>query len=179
MASAASQNLSNDTRNAIIDNYNCYALGIDNKDWAMVRNCFADEVMLDYGDLSAPGGDIDSPQSADNWVAILQGAINGFDMTQHIISNHRFEMRGSEVVCCAYLSADHIFLAADDTAINDDTAISDDCVVRVVGEYTNVYRVVGQVAKIVRSALKVKYSTGNTNLFSLAQERAAAQEHAG
>ena len=41
------------TRNALIDSYNQYAQGLDTKDWPMVRDCFADEVLIDYGDLSA------------------------------------------------------------------------------------------------------------------------------
>ncbi len=44
-------------RNALIDKYNNYAQGLDSKDWPLVRACFADEVLIDYGSMSDPTSD--------------------------------------------------------------------------------------------------------------------------
>ena len=50
-------------RNALIDNYNNYAQGLDSKDWPLVRACFADKVFIDYGSISAATGDPACPSS--------------------------------------------------------------------------------------------------------------------
>ena len=82
--------ISAEQRFAIIDIYNAYAEGIDSKNWALVRSCFADEVYLEYGDLSASIGGPDAPCKADDWLLALQRVINSFDLTRHTITNHPF-----------------------------------------------------------------------------------------
>lgn len=158
-------------RNALIDCYNNYALGVDTKNWPLVRSCFADEVSLDYGELSDSTGGSNVLRSSDDWVAILQGAINGFDITRHAITNHRITVDGDNAVCIAYLDADHIILA--DSGINIITPLD---VVKLVGEYTNEYRLIDGLWKIVKSHLRADWISGNYDLFEKAQARAAAAE---
>ena len=160
-------------RNALIDNFNNYAQGLDSKDWPLVRACFADQVFIDYGSISAPTGDPAVPRAADDWLKNLQGVINGFDITRHTITNHRVTIEESRVSCTAYLMADHVIFADPEV-----TAISADDVVQVVGEYTNYYEQVGDSWKICRSELVVNYSSGNLQLFVTAAERVAAQQSA-
>ena len=74
----------------------------------MVRDCFADQVFIDYGSISDPTGSPDVGRDADEWLKVLQGVINGFDITRHAISNHRVTISDGVVNCRAYLSADHI-----------------------------------------------------------------------
>ena len=75
-----SDNIRNiEIRNALIDNYNNYAQGLDSKNWEMVRSCFCDEVIIDYGDISAPSGDPALPRRADEWLKHLQSVITKFD----------------------------------------------------------------------------------------------------
>ena len=62
-----------------IASYNAYAEGLDEKNWEKVRNCFADEVFIDYGVIVDPDGDPRVPKKADDWVAQLQKNIGGFD----------------------------------------------------------------------------------------------------
>jgi len=69
-------------RFGIIDVYNAYAEGVDTKNWTLVRSCFADEVLLDYGSVNPASGDPGKPRPADDWIPVLQGVINGFDVTQ-------------------------------------------------------------------------------------------------
>lgn len=158
------------TRNALIDNYNQYAQGLDTKDWLMVRDCFADEVLIDYGDLSSATGDAAVPRQADDWVKHLQSVINGFDITQHIITNHRCDISDTEVNCRAYLSADHVIFADTDIPI-----VLDDDVITVVGEYNNHYVEIDGDWKICKSELKVHWSHGNAELFVMATQRALEQ----
>ena len=157
-------------RNALIDNYNAYAEGLDSKNWPMVRACFADEVMIDYGSISAATGDPEVPRRAEDWMKHLQGVINGFDITRHCITNHRITLSDQEVSCRAYLCADHVIFANPELPI-----VSDQEVVTVVGEYTNSYTRIDGQWKICKSELVVNWSSGNVALFGTAMERAIAQ----
>ena len=155
-------------RNALIENYNNYAEGLDSKNWPMVRACFADEVVIDYGSISAATGDPDVPRPADDWMKHLQSVINGFDITRHTITNHRVSILENEISCRAYLTADHVVFSNPEMPI-----VGDEDVVTVVGEYTNHYRQVEGSWKICRSALVVNWSRGNVALFATATERSA------
>lgn len=157
-------------RNALIDSYNNYAEGLDSKNWPLVRACFADEVLIDYGSLSAASGDPAIPRRADDWMGYLQGVINGFDITRHTITNHRVAISDTHVSCRAYLIADHVLfpnLAMPVVGPQD--------VVTVVGEYTNHYRQIDGAWKICKSELAVNWSHGNIALFTAATERALKQ----
>ena len=155
-------------RDALIENYNNYAEGLDSKNWPLVRSCFADEVLIDYGELSAASGSADVPRPADNWLGYLQGVINGFDITRHAISNHRFTISDGVVSCRAYLTADHvIFPDPSNPHIGPENNVT------VVGEYTNTYGEFDGVWKIIKSQLVVNYSYGNWSLFEQAGMRLA------
>jgi hypothetical protein len=155
-------------RNALIDSYNNYAIGVDTKNWPLVRSCFADEVSLDYGELSDATVGTNSPCSSDDWVAILQVSINGFDITRHTMSNYRTTIDGDTAACIVYIDADHIILS--DPAVND---ITPQEIVKLVGEYTNGYKLINGQWKIVTSHLRVDWTIGNYGLFEQAQARAA------
>ena len=146
-------------RNALIDNYNAYAQGLDSKDWALVRSCFADEIYLDYGTLNPDWGDPSLPRDADDWLEVLQGVINGFDIPRHTITNHRVVVDGDAVSCRAYLIADHVKFR--DPAV---PFVGPEDVVTVVGEYTNVYTRQRDSWKIQRSQLVVNWTSGNPAL---------------
>lgn len=157
-------------RNALIDSYSNYAEGLDSKNWPMVRACFADEVVIDYGAMSASTGAPDEPRKADDWMLYLKGVINGFDITRHLISNHRVTITDDEISCRAYLAADHVIFADPAMPI----ARPED-IVTVVGEYNNHYAEIGGQWKIVKSALEVHYSHGNMGLFVESAKRVAEQ----
>lgn len=154
---------------ALIRNYNEYAQGLDSKDWQLVRNCFADQVYIDYGNISAPTGDPAVPREADDWLKILQSVINGFDITRHTITNHRVNMTDGQVSCMAYLIADHVIFADPEVPL-----VGDQDVVTVVGEYTNWYEKTGDSWKICKSQLVVNWSSGNIALLAEANKRAAS-----
>ena len=155
-------------RNALIDNYNSYAEGLDSKNWPMVRACFADELLIDYGSISAATGGPDVPRRAEDWMKHLKSVINGFDITRHAITNHRISISQSEISCRAYLSADHVLFSNPEMPI-----VGDEEVVTVVGEYTNHYKQIEGSWKICRSALVVNWTRGNVELFAAAIERSA------
>jgi|TARA_B110000503_G_scaffold22889_2_gene35645 hypothetical protein len=159
-------------RDALIDNYNNYAEGLDSKNWAMVRACFADEVLIDYGAISAPTGAPEIPRRADDWLKNLQAVINGFDITRHTITNHRFLISGDQIRCRAYLRADHVIFVN-----SEKPAVQPEEVVTVVGEYTNHYAQIEGQWQICKSELIVNWTEGNLNLLAIAGERAMAQSN--
>jgi hypothetical protein len=160
-------------KNALIDNYNAYAQGLDSKDWGMVRGCFADKVYFDYGIVSEATGGPDVAISSDDWMLVLQSVINGFDITRHTITNHRFQIDDEVVRCQAYLMADHVIFSNPES-----THLGDQEVMTVVGEYTNEYHKTEAGWKICRSKLVMNYTTGNMGLMAIAGERVAAQADA-
>jgi len=157
-------------REALVANYNNYAEGLDSKNWPLVRSCFADEVLIDYGPLSAPSGAHDVPRKADDWLGYLQGVINGFDITRHAITNHRFVISDEVISCRAYLSADHILYPEP-----GNPHIGPDDNITVVGEYNNTYGEFDGVWKIIKSELVVNYNYGNLGLFERAAMRVMEQ----
>ena len=156
---------------AIAQAYSNYAEGLDSKNWPLVRRCFADEIYLDYGPMIDPGGSPDQPRAADDWMKMLQGVINGFDVTRHTITNHRFSFDGDSITCRAYLIADHVIFADPEVPL-----AGPEDVATVIGEYTNTYRRDSDGWKIHRSRLVIHYSTGNGDLFVTAAQRVAEQQ---
>ena len=156
-------------REALRDSYNRYAQGIDEKDWPLVRSCFADQIALNYTALGHSAGESGGTTPADEWVGVLRGVIEGFDITQHRITNHRFEISDELVRCRAYLSADHIIFPDPESK----ELGPQDCVT-VVGQYSNEYQLIGGSWKICRSALAHHYTTGNPGLMKVALARVAA-----
>ena len=101
-------------------------------------------------------------------MSALQSVINGFDVTRHAITNHRFRAIAEGIECRAYFNAEHIIF--NDPEINH---VTDDESVFVIGEYTNVYCQSDSGWKISQSRLVTEYSKGNVGLFAVAGERAA------
>src|SRR6056297_398395 len=98
-------------RNAMVDNYNNYAEGLDSKNWDLVRSCFASEFFIDYGAISAASGDPSVVRKLEDWMQHLQAVINSFDVTRHTITNHRVVISAKQLSCRAYLVADHVRFA--------------------------------------------------------------------
>jgi hypothetical protein len=83
-----------------------YGAGIDRRDWAMYRSCFADVVNIDFSSFShqpAPA----TPMSADDFVGTVRSLIEGFESTQHLIANHAIDVDGDEGRYTAYIQAQH------------------------------------------------------------------------
>lgn len=88
-------------RSEIIELFNRYAAGVDGRDAALYRSCFSDRV-----DIHTSGTDMEQG-AAEEWVDLVLRAVGVFEVTQHVITNHRIELDGDVASCVAYLRAQH------------------------------------------------------------------------
>jgi SnoaL-like domain len=82
-----------------------YAMGVDQRDWAMFGNCFTDPVHVEFG-LSGLVADL----GRDELVSLVRGAIGGFTATQHLSPNHVIDFSDTDpdrARCHSYMYAQH------------------------------------------------------------------------
>lgn len=91
-------------RAEIIDITLRYARGLDLKDWAMFRSCFADEIDADFTSFN---GLPPARVRAEDNVAFARENVQGLT-TQHVSTNHAVEFEGDDAAnCIAYMVAQH------------------------------------------------------------------------
>jgi 3-phenylpropionate/cinnamic acid dioxygenase small subunit len=82
-----------------------YAFGLDNRDWALWRSIFLDEVVIDMSDFEP-----DPPPRLlpiDKHVRAVERMFAHFDATQHFIGSHRYDIDGDRAVITAHMRAEH------------------------------------------------------------------------
>jgi len=92
-------------QHAIIQIVNQMAFSADNRDWTTCRQCFANNVMVDY--TSMAGGD-PATIPADALIESWEGLLPGFDATQHLLGSHIVSMNEQGATCLAHFQATHI-----------------------------------------------------------------------
>lgn len=75
-----------------------YATGIDSKDWALFRTCWADEVDIDYGELG-------TFTDADAFTTLMEQIHGGMGQTYHRISNIVVDVRADRATARCYVHA--------------------------------------------------------------------------
>ena len=71
-----------------------YAMGLDTRDWALLRSIFTDEIHMDFESYSgAPGNTL----SADAWIAGTRVLFTGLDSSQHVMTNPVVEVDGGGI----------------------------------------------------------------------------------
>ena len=144
-------------RAEISDVFHRYALGVDTRDWKLFRSCFTDDVEADFTSIW-PGLVV---KGADEWVARAEALIEGFDATQHIITNHTHDIRGDQAHCTSYLHAQHVCK----NHLGDDENV-------IAGYYTYDMVRTDEGWKIKKYSLTVTWATGNGGVWKIAGERA-------
>ena len=90
-----------------------YAFAIDDRDWAALRQVFTDEVEIDFG-----LGEENVFRTGDAFVAGSRAALERLDATQHIFSNHLFEVDGDRATGRFYMYAQHLKSGAEGGALH-------------------------------------------------------------
>ena len=92
-------------RQALQDVMLRYAAGVDERDMAMYRSCFADDVeVLDFGPEPING--------AEAWVAFVADALIAYGATQHMLGPQLAEIDGDEARTRSDVQALHYFADA-------------------------------------------------------------------
>jgi 3-phenylpropionate/cinnamic acid dioxygenase small subunit len=146
-------------RQDIIDSILRYASGIDMRNWALYRQCFTDEVEVDFTSWS---GGTPRKLSADDWVAGVRSTLAGFDATQHTLTNFVIDLRGDEATAVVYMSAQHYL----PNSMGDSTLL-------IGGYYTHELVRAATDWKIRKARLTVTWTVGNRHVFELARQRVA------
>jgi hypothetical protein len=154
-------------RRDIIDLTLRYAAGIDRRDWAMLRSCFADVFELDTASWS---GTPLTSRSADEFVAGVRQTNGGFDATQHLVTNHLVErLADAEARCSAEVRAMHWFAPATLRALRPGAVERSWC--EIGGHYNGVLLRDGDQWRIRRWVFTVRWRDGDESLFELARTR--------
>jgi len=93
-----------DDRASISDVIYRYSTGVDGKDWALFRTCFADPLNADFTSTGVP-----APRTfpLDTWIRVVQKTLSPYRVTQHFNSNVIIKVNGDEATAVVYLKARH------------------------------------------------------------------------
>src|SRR5882757_5591835 len=83
-----------------------WCIGADTLNWKLYRSAFADEVQMEFPDPSSPGVISSKLWRVEDWVAVARG-LEGFDATQHYLSNFTYHIHGASAEVSSYLAAEH------------------------------------------------------------------------
>ena len=145
-------------RQEISDTIMKYATGIDRRNWPLYRSIFADEVEFDFSSFSGTPAAV---MKADDWVSNVSALQDGFDATQHVLTNFVYDISGDDAIVDVYMKAEH-FLTND----------QGDNSVALGGFYTHRLRRGPDGWKIDKCKLTVTWNRGNRALYQMAAERA-------
>ncbi|OBI78507.1 nuclear transport factor 2 family protein [Mycobacterium sp. E740] len=118
-----------------------YATGIDAKDWALFRTCWADEVDIDYGDLG-------TFTDADAFTTLMEQIHGGMGQTYHRISNIVVDIADDRATARSYVHAVLMAVPGDSGSWIDALGHYDDELSRtadgwrIVKRTTNIARVI-------------------------------------
>lgn len=145
-------------RARISDTVHQYATGIDRRDWSLYRDCFTDEVEVDFQSWN---GAPPARMKADDWVAAVRDGLSGFDATQHLTANHVHTLAGNHATCVASMQAEHVLVSG-----------AGDSRFTLGGYYTHQLVRTPEGWKIHGCRLTVTWQRGNRHLFEIAAQRA-------
>jgi hypothetical protein len=145
------------TRLAVHDVMHQYALAIDTKNWALFESVFCDEVSVDFSSFVAKG--VWTGPRLD-WVAQVRSTIQGMDATQHVMTNHLYEIVDDAAHGTTYIQARHV--CRNDWGGDTYT---------IGGHYEVDMRLIDSVWKISRYTLQCTWHEGNRQVLKAASRR--------
>lgn len=85
----------------LVDLLNAYGGALDERDWDALAACFAPDGVADYGpELGVHHGGAAV-------AALCRGVLGSLSSTQHVITNHRIDLRGDEADVRCHVVAQH------------------------------------------------------------------------
>jgi hypothetical protein len=148
-------------RQEVVNAVNGIFANTDERNWDGVAALFSDQVVLDYASMTGGEPEELTPQQIiDSWKGILPG----FEATHHQVGNHRVKIQGNQADVFCYGTATH-YLPNDKGSH----------VWTVVGTYDFHLLRSGDAWKVSKMKFNFKYQDGNTQLPTLAQEKAAGK----
>jgi 3-phenylpropionate/cinnamic acid dioxygenase small subunit len=72
----------------IEDLLHAYVEALDGRDWETLRTLFTPDAVVDYTSSGGPRGSVDKA------IAWIDKGLAGFEITQHMITNHRISIEG-------------------------------------------------------------------------------------
>jgi hypothetical protein len=95
-----------DDRRAIIDLTLRMAEHVDQLQWDDLRSCFADDLTVAHSYVLDNGAtEISAEEFIDGW----RRALSGFSATQHMITNHRVNVKGDIATCSSYFRTQYVY----------------------------------------------------------------------
>ena len=132
-----------------------WCIGIDTVNWKLYRSAFADEVEITMPDPSSAGTSFSKRWSTEHWVEFVR-QIEGFDASQHYLSNFIYDIDGDTAVVKTYLVAEH-HLGGDYFTLG--------------GQSTHAFERMSDGWKVVKVTLLPWWTKGNQLLMAEAAER--------
>jgi len=141
---------------------------MDTHDWPTYRAGLVEEAEFDFTDHGVATDDAAQVmKGADNFVSILASVIEGFDATQHSVTNILHTLKGDTAFTACYVVAEHF--------LNNDRG---DRNVGCGGRYLIDTRRTPEGWRIVKLKFSTYWFRGNTNLYQLAGEAVAKRAKA-
>ena len=81
-----------------------YALGIDTRDFDLLRSIFTPSITMDFEDYSGHPAEV---LQADDWVANCRVLFTGLDATQHVMTNPIVDIENDRATCKMSMKAEH------------------------------------------------------------------------
>ena len=134
-----------------------YALGVDTKDFKLLRSCYDDVIEIDFS-----GHDptlINDNMSADDWVAGTESIVKGLKSTQHQMTNFLITVDGDRASAIVYLRAMHYL----PNNLGDNS-------IECGGYYKNNYVRTANGWKIKKINLNYLWWSGNQHIFTLSSQ---------
>ena len=144
---------------AIIEVMNCYAAGLDSRDWTLWRNVFTDETIFDLSSWNqVPARKLQT----DRVVRAQARMFAELTVTQHFLTNHRITVDGDHGRGIAHMRAEH-WLANEDGTESRYT---------MFGYYDDKFLRTADGWKMCEMQLNVTQTEGDIEVMNEAQRRA-------
>ena len=141
---------------AIIELLNQFGIAIDLRDWDSFRGLFADSVQFDYSSI----GEVAGILQPDDIANTARQDLGGFEVTQHLITNHLIEIEENTATCNAHVRAMHL--------LPNETR---EPLLEIGGYYTAGLICLNSNWKIKSWKFSILWSRGDFELFNMAKEK--------